>query len=75
MAPDVSNPVGLYVPLLEINLSIAYVEKLRTKSFVCRLGELYREDLSQRFAGYLARIGLPEPTMPTVPQLVISAST
>jgi hypothetical protein len=27
--------------------------------YVARLGYLYREDLSQRFAAYLARIGLP----------------
>ena len=41
------------------SVSVAYLEKLRPKHFVCRLSELYREDLSQRFAAYLARIGLP----------------
>lgn len=44
------------------SVSVAYLEKIRSKNFVCRLSELYREDLSQRFAAYLARIGLPEPT-------------
>lgn len=29
------------------------------RHYVARLGYLYREDLSQRFAAYLARIGLP----------------
>ena len=35
------------------------LDKMRRKNFVCRLSELFREDLSQRFSGYLARIGLP----------------
>ncbi|MBB4199927.1 hypothetical protein GGD83_003751 [Rhodoblastus sphagnicola] len=39
---------------------INYVEALRAKHFVCRITDLFREDLSQRFAAYLARIGLPE---------------
>jgi hypothetical protein len=36
-----------------------YLRGLRAGQFVCRLAPLYREDLSQRFAAYLARIGLP----------------
>jgi len=42
------------------SVSRAHLDKARPKIFVCRLSELFREDLSQRFAGYLARIGLPE---------------
>ena len=42
------------------SVSINYLEKARPKTFVCRLSDLFREDLSHRFAGYLARIGLPE---------------
>jgi len=42
------------------SVSVVYLSKIRPKNFVCRLSELYREDLSQRFAAYLARIGLPE---------------
>jgi hypothetical protein len=38
-----------------------YVRRHRTDHFVCRLAELDREDLSHRFAAYLARIGLPVP--------------
>ena len=49
------------------SVSVAYLEKIRPKSFVCRLSELYREDLSQRFAAYLARIGLPELVAPAPP--------
>jgi len=42
------------------SVSITYLDKMRSKNFVCRLSELFREDLSQRFAVYLARIGLPD---------------
>jgi len=37
-----------------------YLHRLRTKNFVCRLAPLFREDLSQRFAAYSSRIGLPQ---------------
>ncbi|CAJ0878955.1 hypothetical protein AMST5_03015 [freshwater sediment metagenome] len=48
---------------------LSYLESLRPKQFVCRISDLFREDLSQRFAAYLARIGLPElnNTPPTQP--------
>lgn len=36
-----------------------YLRRLRRDNFVCRLATPYREDLSHRFAAYLARIGLP----------------
>ncbi len=38
---------------------ISYLESVRRRNFVCRLSDLFREDLSQRFAAYLARVGLP----------------
>lgn len=41
------------------SVNAKYLQKIRHKHFVCRLSDLFREDLSQRFAGYLARIGLP----------------
>jgi hypothetical protein len=41
------------------SVSITYLDKMRRTNFVCRLSELFREDLSQRFSAYLARIGLP----------------
>jgi len=41
------------------SVHVSYLEKIRAKNFVCRLSDLFREDLSQRFAAYLARIGLP----------------
>lgn len=36
-----------------------YLRGVRRKQFVCRVAELFREDVSQRFASYLSRIGLP----------------
>lgn len=36
-----------------------YLNKHRESNFVCQISPLYRELLSQRFAGYLSRIGLP----------------
>jgi hypothetical protein len=41
------------------SVSVNYLLGIRSR-FVCRVSELFREDLSCRFAGYLARIGLPE---------------
>jgi hypothetical protein len=54
------------------SVHIDYLSRIRSKSFVCRLSELYREDLSQHFAGYLARIGLPDlhPPAPSSPTLM-----
>jgi hypothetical protein len=53
------------------SVSITYLDRMRPKNFVCRLSELFREALSQRFAAYLARIGLPDLTQdaprPTTP--------
>ena len=37
-----------------------YFYEIKDQNFVCRLAELYREDLSFRFANYLSRIGLPD---------------
>lgn len=47
---------------------LSYLESLRRRQFVCRISDLFREDLSQRFAAYLARIGLPELKKPPTPQ-------
>ena len=32
---------------------------LRKNNHICSIGELYREDISQRFSAFLSRIGLP----------------
>ncbi len=41
-------------------LNINYLLKVRKLNWICRAKELYREDISQRFASFLSRIGLPE---------------
>lgn len=41
------------------SVNAQYLRKISRGNFVCRLAELDREDLSQRFAAYLSRIGLP----------------
>lgn len=41
------------------SVHITYLESIRKTNFVCRLSDLFREDVSHRFASYLARIGLP----------------
>ena len=41
------------------SVHVTYLEGIRKTNFVCRLSDLFREDVSQRFAAYLARIGLP----------------
>lgn len=46
------------------SVNVSYLDWIRGKNFICRISELYREDLSQRFAAYLARIGLPDLSVP-----------
>ncbi|SIT53176.1 hypothetical protein BQ8794_100067 [Mesorhizobium prunaredense] len=41
------------------SVNLLYLEKIRASNFVCRISEIFREDMSLRFAAYLARIGLP----------------
>ncbi len=38
-----------------------YLTHLKSQALVASLNDLYREDLTQRFTAYLARIGLPNP--------------
>ena len=39
--------------------NVEQLEQLKKDNFICQVRELYREDISQRFANYLSRIGLP----------------
>ena len=41
------------------SLNLEYLYEIKNESFLCRISELYREDISQRFASFLSRIGLP----------------
>jgi hypothetical protein len=40
------------------SVNVNYLKK-KKKDLVCRVSPLYREDISQRFAAFLSRIGLP----------------
>jgi hypothetical protein len=46
------------------SVNLRYLESLLDGQFVCRIADLFREDLSQRFAAYLSRIGLPDVPQP-----------
>ena len=39
---------------------VEYLNEIRDSNFVCSILPVYREDISQRFASFLSRIGLPE---------------
>jgi hypothetical protein len=41
------------------SVNAVYLKKHKSKNYVCRLSSLYREDVSQRFSSFLARIALP----------------
>ena len=41
-------------------VNLEYLQTLKNSNYVCSVNPLYRERISQRFANYLARIGLPE---------------
>lgn len=40
-------------------VNLLYLMAIKDTNFVCKVGKLYRERISQRFANFLARIGLP----------------
>ncbi|MBC8204247.1 hypothetical protein ISS30_05250 [bacterium] len=42
------------------SVNIKYLEDNKKKHFVCKVSELFREDVSNRFANFLSRIGLPK---------------
>lgn len=41
------------------SVNVEYLRKFKKSNFICKVSELYREDISLRFANYLSRIGLP----------------
>lgn len=42
------------------SVNVDYLSELKKTNFVCKVSELFREDISHRFASFLSRIGLPE---------------
>ena len=41
------------------SVNVKYLKRKKASSYICSVSSLYREDISQRFASFLARIGLP----------------
>jgi hypothetical protein len=41
------------------SVNLSYLNSIKAKNCVCQVSELYREEVSQRFANFLSRIGLP----------------
>jgi hypothetical protein len=41
-------------------VNVEYLKKHKKENFICQIGPIYREDVSQRFSSYLSRIGLPD---------------
>lgn len=41
------------------SVEVNELRRRKSRDFVCQLADLYREDVSQRFASFLGRIGLP----------------
>jgi hypothetical protein len=41
------------------SVDVKYLYSVKDKKFICKVSELYREDISHRFASFLSRIGLP----------------
>lgn len=42
------------------SISLPYLESLKKNNFVCQISNLFKEDISHRFAFYLSRIALPD---------------
>ncbi|MGD9726889.1 MAG: hypothetical protein AB7G68_12445 [Nitrospiraceae bacterium] len=42
------------------SVNVNHLNELKLHNYVCTLSPLYREDICQRFASYLSRIGLPD---------------
>ncbi len=43
------------------SVNVDHLQKIKESNYICTISELFREDISLRFANFLARIGLPEP--------------
>lgn len=42
------------------SIDVKYLQEVASEKRICRISPLFRESISQRFANYLSRIGLPE---------------
>lgn len=65
------NILGLVPSVVDFKhyftVNVKYLEHLKLQGqYVCKISELYRENISHRFAHFLSRIGLPDVIQPTV---------
>jgi hypothetical protein len=44
--------------------NLLYLAEVKREAHICTVAELFREQITQRFSNFLARIGLPEPAAP-----------
>jgi len=59
--PDDSDIVTAVIDFKQyFSLDVSYLISIKDSNFVCKIQELYREDISHRFAYFLSRIGLPD---------------
>jgi len=62
---EFSKDLGLLPSIIDFkhffSVNAEYLKLHKRSNFICSVKPLYREDISFRFASYLARIGLPEP--------------
>ena len=42
------------------SVNVNYLKTIKRTNFICKVSELYRENISHRFAHFLSRIGLPQ---------------
>ena len=42
------------------SVNVEYLKSIKKESFICRISDLFKEDISFRFANFLSRVGLPE---------------
>lgn len=42
------------------SVNVDYLKRKKKNDFICKVSEIYREQITQRFSNFLARIGLPE---------------
>ncbi len=58
--PEVALPPSVIDFKHYFSVNVEYLSFIKKTNFVCQVSELFREDISYRFASFLARIGLPE---------------
>jgi hypothetical protein len=65
-ADDVPAPPSVIDFKHYFSAAITYLTEHKPTAFVCSVAPLFREDIAQRFASYLARVGLPELGAPAI---------